>query len=210
VEIFFWILFVGPAAVCVAIYANRKKRSGIIWFLSSILMTPPLAFLILSIIGSPPTTKKRLIVFVCVICLVIGIVYINIIQQKKQIIKSKMTEVTNSMSHVASAVEAYFNEELNSWPHCDNIVAIRTSLGVSISTGRISSMTVTSPRAEEVIITAKIKGIDSKVDGKNLTLTGKPSERSILWMWGGTVPSTYVPRDAPRVPSSYFPTNKNN
>jgi hypothetical protein len=142
------------------------------------------------------TTKKRLIVFVCVICLVIGIGYYNIIQQEQWKIKSKMSEVTRWMEYVASGVEAY-NQDENSWPHCDNIVAIRTSLGVSISketTDRISSMTVNSPRAEEVIITATIKGIDSRVDGKNVTLTGKQSERGILWVWGGTVPSTYVPK----------------
>jgi hypothetical protein len=143
--------------------------------------------------GSPPATKKRLIVFVCVICLVIGWFYYLIIQQKQQIIKSKMTEVTNSMSHVASAVTAY-NQDLNSWPHCDGVIAIRTSLGVSISTDKISSITVTSPRAEEVTITATIKGIDSRADGKNLTLTGKASKRDILWTWGGTVPPTYVPK----------------
>jgi len=138
-------------------------------------------------------TKIGLIVLVCVICLVIGWFYYLIIQQERQDIKAKMSTVTNSMAHVASAVAAY-NQDLNSWPHCDNIVAIRTSLGVSISTEKISSITVTSPRAEEVIITATIKGIDSRIDGKNVTLTGKPSERGILWMWGGTVPSTYVPK----------------
>jgi hypothetical protein len=138
-------------------------------------------------------TKIRLIVFVCVICLVIGWFYYLIIQQEQQGIKAKMIEVINSMSNVASAVTAY-NQDLNSWPHCDNIVAIRTSLGVSISTDKISSITVTSPRAEEVIITATIKGIDSGVDEKNLTLTGKPSERGVLWTWGGTVPPTYVPK----------------
>ena len=91
---------------------------------------------------------------------------------------------------------AYHQDE-NSWPHCDGVIAIRTSLGVTFpkeSTDKISSITVTSPRAEEVIITATIKGIDPRVDGKNLTLTGKPSERGILWVWGGTVPSTYVPK----------------
>ena len=137
--------------------------------------------------------NKRLIVLVCVICLVIGWFYYLIIQQEQWKIKSKMTEVTNSMSNVASAVGVYHQDE-NTWPYCDNIVAIRTSLGVSISADRISSMTVTSPRAEEVIITATIKGIDSRVDGKNVILTGKPSERGILWVWGGTVPSTFVPK----------------
>jgi hypothetical protein len=107
-----------------------------------------------------------------------------------------MTEVTYSMSNVASAVTAY-NQDLNSWPHCDGVLTIQTSLGYTLSKqtiDRISSMTVTSPRAEEVIITATIKGIDSRVDGKNLTLTGKRSERSILWRWDGTVPATYVPK----------------
>jgi hypothetical protein len=104
-----------------------------------------------------------------------------------------MTDVTNSMSHVAIGVEVY-NQEENTWPYCDNIVAIRTSLGVSISSDKINSITVTSPTAEEVIITATIRGIDSRVDGKNLTLTGKPSGREILWTWGGTVPSTFVPK----------------
>lgn len=193
-EIFFWILFVGPAAICVAIYANRKKRSAIIWFLLSILITFPLAFLILLIMGSPPVTKKRLIIFVCVICLVIGWFYYLIIQQEQQGIKAKMIEVINSMSNVASAVTAYHEDE-NSWPHYDGVIAIRTSLGLNIPTRRISSMTVTSPRAGEVIITATIKGIDSRVDGKNLTITGKLSERGIAWVWGGNVPFPYAPRN---------------
>jgi hypothetical protein len=188
---FFCILF--AALVAVYVYANYKKRNGTIWLLLSIPITPPLAFLILLIIGSPPITKSRLIVLGCVICLFFGLTLCLIPLNETQLIKAKMTEVTYSMSNVASAVTAY-NEDLNSWPHCDNIVAIRTSLGVSISTARISSITVTSPRAEEVIITATIRGIDSRVDGKNLTLTGKPSERNILWVWGGTVPSTYLPK----------------
>ena len=136
---------------------------------------------------------KRLSIFVCVICLVAGFFYINIIQHERQVIKDKMTEVTHSMSNVACAVTAY-NQDLNSWPYCDGVIAIQTSLGLNIPTKRISSMTVISPRAEEVIITATIKGTDSRVDGKNLTLTGKPSKRIILWRWGGTVPPTFVPK----------------
>ena len=143
-------------------------------------------------------TKIGLIVLVGVICLVIGWLYYLIIQQEQWNIKSKMSWVTNSMSNVASAVEAYHQEE-NTWPYFDNdnIVAIQDSLGLIFrkeTTDKISWITVTSPKTEEVIITATIKGIDSRVDGKNLTLTGKRSERNILWMWGGTVPSTYVPK----------------
>jgi hypothetical protein len=97
------------------------------------------------------------------------------------------------MAHVASAATAY-KQELNSWPHCDGVIAIQNSLGLNIPTRRISSITVTSQRAEEVNITATIKDIHLRVDGKNLTLTGKPSERGILWVWDGTVPSTFVPK----------------
>jgi hypothetical protein len=191
--IFFYIVF----AILVAVYANHKKRRGIIWFLLSILISPLLAFLILLIIGSAPRsvpmTEIGSIVLVCVICLAIGLVHYLIFLDKRKNIRSEMSEVFNTMSNVASAVAAY-NGDLNSWPHCDGITAIRTSLGVSISTDRISSITVTSPRTEEIIITATIKGIDSRVDRKDLTLTGKPWERGILWIWGGTVPSYYVPK----------------
>ena len=178
-------------AIPVAIYANRIKRSGITWFLLSILISPPLAFLILLIIGSPPMTKMRLIVSVF---LILFIPCLPIICVKTRDIKAQMTDVTYSMSQVASAVTAY-KQDLNSWPHCDGVIAIRTSLGLDIPTKRISSMTVTSSRAEEIIITATIKGIDSRVDGRNLTITGKLSERGIVWVWGGTVPSSYVSRN---------------
>ena len=146
---------------------------------------------------SAPMTKTKSIVLVCAICLFIGLGLLVGITEERKDIKAKMTEVTNSMSSVASAVEAY-NQDLNSWPHCDGVITIRTSLGVIFpkeTADKISSITVTSPRAEEVIITATIKGIDSRVNGKNLTLTGNSSERGILWVWGGTVPSTYVPRN---------------
>ena len=186
-------------AIPVAIYANRIKRNGIIWFLASILITPPLAFLILLIIGSSTATKIRLIVLVF---LILFIPCLPIICVKTRDIKAQMTEVTNAMSQVASAVTAH-KQELNSWPHYDGVIAIRTSLGVSISTDKISSITVTSPRAEEVTITATIKGIDSRVDEKNLTLTGKRTERDILWMWGGSVPSSYAPGD--KSPFLLFP-----
>jgi hypothetical protein len=138
-------------------------------------------------------TKTKSIVLVCAICLLIGLVFLVGITEERKDIKAKMTEVLNSMSNVASAVAAY-NQDLNSWPHCDGVIAIRTSLGLTIPTKRISSITVNSPRAEEIIITATIKGINSRIDGKNLTLTGKLSERGILWVWGGTVPSTYRPK----------------
>ena len=175
----------------------NSLANGIIWFL---LLGLLLAFLIIgkARMKSASMSKIDLTVLVCVICLVIGMAtaFSLIPHQERELIKGKMSEVTNAMSNVAKAVTAY-KQELNSWPHCDGVIAIQTSLGVIFrkeAIGRISSITVTSPKAEEVIITATIKGIDSRVDGKNLTLTGKRSERDILWVWGGTVPSPYVPK----------------
>jgi uncharacterized protein YneF (UPF0154 family) len=67
---------------------------------------------------SAPMTKIRLIVLVCAICLFIGLALLVGITEERKDIKAKMTEVTNSMSNVASAVAAY-NQDENSWPHCD-------------------------------------------------------------------------------------------
>jgi hypothetical protein len=145
------------------------------------------------------TIKNGLIILVCVICLVNGYFYLQFIGHKRADIHAKMSTVTNTMEHVAYAVAAY-NQELNSWPHCDGAIAIQKQLESYLAYTdyrKISSITVTSPTAEEVIITATIKGIDSRVDGKNLTLTGKQSERGILWVWGGTVPSPYLPAYLP-------------
>jgi hypothetical protein len=142
-------------------------------------------------------SKIGLVVLVCVICLFTGSALYLIPLHETQHTKAKMIEVVNAMSCVASAVAIYYEDE-NSWPHCNGVIAIQTSLGVTFpkeTTDKISSITVTSPRPEEVIITATIKGIHPRVDGKNLTLTGKPSERGILWVWDGTVPSPYAPRN---------------
>ena len=158
-------------------------------------------------------TKNVFILLVCVICLAIGLFFGLIISKQPgqikgsvnevgklkvdlqtQATKAKMTEVTNAMSNVASAVAAYY-EDINSWPHCNDLTDVRTSLGVSIATDKISSITVDSPRAEEVTITATIRGIDSAVDGKTLALKGTSrAKEDVRWMWSGTVPSVYIPK----------------
>jgi len=113
---------------------------------------------------------------------------------KTQTIKARLTEVTNAMSNVASAVAAY-HEDLNSWPLFDraDAIAIQTSLGVPIPKKIIGSITITSPTDDQVTITATIIGIDSTVDYKALILRGKLTEQGLLWHWDGTVPSIYIP-----------------
>jgi hypothetical protein len=72
---------------------------------------------------------------------------------------------------------------------------IKTTLGVSVSAKKISSITVTSLGPEEITITAIITGVDSETDGRTCTLTGRPSKHDgLVWTWGGTVPSLYLPK----------------
>src|SRR5512139_2072912 len=79
-----------------------------------------------------------------IVIAIIGILAaIAIPMYKAQTIKAKLTEVTNSMSNVASAVAAYYQEN-NSWPAtAADKAAIRDNLGVALPSGadtRISLM----------------------------------------------------------------------
>jgi len=107
----------------------------------------------------------------------------------------RLTEITDYMSNVAVAVAAYHEQENSFPPSLYSKEDIKASLGVSISTNKIFSITITSLGPEEVTITATITGIDSEIDGKTFTLTGSPSKQyGLLWIWGGTVPSVYLPK----------------
>jgi len=122
----------------------------------------------------------------------------EIVQQLKGGEKSgmeRLAEITDYMSNVAAAVASYHGEENSFPPSLYTTEEIKTSLGVSISTDKISSITVTSLGPEEVTIMATIAGIDSEIDGKTFTLTGSTSKQyGLLWIWGGTVPSDHLPK----------------
>ena len=85
----------------------NSLANGIIWFL---LLSLLLAFLIIgkARMKSASMSKIDLTVLVCVICLVIGMAtaFSLIPHQERELIKGKMSEVTNAMSNVASAVTA--------------------------------------------------------------------------------------------------------
>ena len=134
-----------------------------------------------------------------IVIAIIGILAaIAIPMYRTQTIKAKLTEVTNAMSNVASAVAAYRQEENGaSWPTCNSVTEIQSSLGVSLgaltgATGRVDIMTVLNSG----VITTTIKNIDSNtVDGSTLLLT--PSENtdgSIQWIWSGTTPAAFIPK----------------
>ena len=136
-----------------------------------------------------------------IVIAIIGILAaIAIPMYKTQTIKAKMTEVTNAMSNVASAVAAYMQEG-NGWPTANSIANIQNSLGVSLgaldatvtANGRVASMTVTNG-----VIAAVVTNIDTTVNNKNLIMTPSSSatDGSIRWDWStsNNMPAAYIPR----------------
>src|SRR4030067_403401 len=83
-----------------------------------------------------------------IVIAIIGILAsIAIPMYRAYVIKARLTEVTNGMSNVASAVAAFYQESVNTgpgaWPNCGNRAAIQTTLGVSLlALTRIAEMDV--------------------------------------------------------------------
>ena len=128
-----------------------------------------------------------------IVIAIIGILAaIAIPMYKTQTIKAKLTEVTNGMSNVASAVAAYM-QETGGWPTANSAALIQSSLGVSTAAlSRIGTIGVNVG-----VITAVVTGIDATVDGKNLTMTPTSnSDGSIIWNWGtsNNMPPAYIPK----------------
>ncbi len=128
-----------------------------------------------------------------IVIAIIGILAaIAIPMYKTQTIKAKMTEVTNAMSNVASAVAAYM-QETNAWPSANSKAMIQASLGVATSAlTRIGTFTVTTG-----VIDAEVVGIDSTVDTKHLVMVpSSNTDGSIIWDWSGSanMPPAYIPK----------------
>ena len=128
-----------------------------------------------------------------IVIAIIGILAaIAIPMYKTQTIKAKLTEVTNGMSNVASAVAAYM-QETGGWPTANSTLLIQSSLGVSTGAlSRISSMGVNNG-----IITALVTRIDATIDGSNLVMSPTSNtDGSITWNWTTTnnMPPAYIPK----------------
>ena len=131
-----------------------------------------------------------------IVIAIIGILAaIAIPMYRTQTIKAKLTEVTNGMSNVASALSSYWQEAGN-WPlqAVANKTQVQTSLGVSLDA-------LTRLGAINVSITGVITGTVTAVDGTvdNCTLVLSPSiasDSSIAWNWStaSTIASAYLPK----------------
>lgn len=131
-----------------------------------------------------------------IVIAIIGILAaIAIPMYRSQTIKAKMTEVTNGMSNVASALAAYYQEN-DAWPTgtVNTKAMVQASFGVATAAlGRLAdNLTVTATTG---VITGTVTGIDGSVDSRTLILTPSvAADSSIRWDWSGTVPPAYVPR----------------
>jgi len=129
-----------------------------------------------------------------IVIAIIGILAaIAIPMYRTQTIKAKMTEVTNAMSTVASAVAAYIQEGTGDWPSAGTKALIQSSLGVSTAALlRIGDMSVVAG-----VITAEVTGIDDSVNTRSLIMTpSSADDRSISWIWSGSanMPPAFIPK----------------
>jgi type IV pilus assembly protein PilA len=130
-----------------------------------------------------------------IVIAIIGILAaIAIPMYRAQTIKARLSEVTNSMSTLASALGAY-RQENEAWPSAaiNTFGGIQTSLGVSVPQNRISGIEVNT----EGRILCTVTNIDSTINGCNLTLSATiGNDGAIQWVWGTTnnMPPGYIPK----------------
>ena len=131
-----------------------------------------------------------------IVIAIIGILAsIAIPMYRAQTVKAKLTEVTNSMSNVASAVAAYYQDE-GTWPPVTltTATAIKSTLGVALPVGVRYIQSVTVAGASGLITFQAVNTNESTVDGHTFTLTPSvTTDGAISWVWGGTIPFAYRP-----------------
>ena len=98
------------------------------------------------------------------------------------IIRAKLVEVEHTMILIKSAVSSYRQEE-DSWPNCPTINEIRNNLGIGLgAVTRVSSLSIDGVTGT---ITATVDNIDTRVNGKTITLTPtRVADDSFSWTWG--------------------------
>jgi type IV pilus assembly protein PilA len=132
-----------------------------------------------------------------IVIAIIGILAaIAIPMYRAQTVKAKLTEVTNSASHVASAIGAYYADE-GTFPVSNMTTAaeIKTSLGVAVPVGRYISVVDVAAGTGVITMTASNTG-ETLVDGSTLVMTPSvTADGAIVWDYGNsTIPVAYRPK----------------
>jgi len=134
-----------------------------------------------------------------IVIAIIGILAaIAIPMYRAQTVKAKLTEVSNSMSNVASAVAAYYQDE-GTFPQTalTTTSAIKTTLGVAVPVvpdGKYISAIAISAGGGVITATATATG-ESTVDTANYVLSPVVStDGAINWFWAGSIPAAYRPK----------------
>jgi type IV pilus assembly protein PilA len=137
-----------------------------------------------------------------IVIAIIGILAaIAIPMYRAQTIKAKMTEVTNAMSNVASAVAAY-RQENDTWPANTVSGAVNVQNSFGVATGaltRLGGIEVSNAGVitGTIAATGTPGAIDASVNGQSLILVPSVSgDGSISWSWTGSagMPPAYVPK----------------
>ncbi len=152
-----------------------------------------------------------------IVIAIIGILAaIAIPMYRAQTCKAKLTEVTNAMSNVASAISAYYNENGYLPDSIGTIDGIHDSLGATVNVSRVSAMSWTAgadaatPKAGGdggyIQSTINISSCNA-IDGKTIALIASfgpgagstASDFSLKWDWDSsrnysTIPATYMPK----------------
>ena len=131
-----------------------------------------------------------------IVIAIIGILAaIAIPMYRAQTVKAKLTEVTNSMSHMASAVASYYSEE-GFYPvsTMSDAATVKSSLGVAVPVVKyITAIQITGATGA---IGAQIGSTgEPSVDGGVIWMyPSTTAEGAITWSWSGNIPPTYMPK----------------
>jgi len=133
-----------------------------------------------------------------IVIAIIGILAsIAIPMYRAQTVKAKLTEVTNSMSHMASGVAAYYQDE-GTFPGTalTTTAAVKSTLGVSVPVvpdGKYISAIDLSAGGGVITFTATNTN-EGTVDNHTFVLSPiVTTDGAIDWKWGGTIPYAYRP-----------------
>ena len=137
-----------------------------------------------------------------IVIAIIGILAsIAIPMYRAQTVKAKLTELTNSMSHLASGVAAYYQDEgtfpQTAFTGVAAASAIKSTLGVAVPVfpaGRYIDSIELQGGTGRITFTATNTG-EGTVDGQTYILSPVVSaDGAINWLWGGSIPAAYRPK----------------